>query len=117
LNRRLLQVAAQSTAPPSNGRLDGLFTSGDVQNGLKGCAASLPCPRDNPILGKTLDNALRENIMIQQAYYTSKFAGQAQVQAARRPSLLRTVINYFRKGWDDNLAYAEVVGKSGSYLG
>ena len=55
--------------------------------------------------------------MIQQAYYTPKFAGQVQAQAARRPSLLRAVINYFRKGWDNNLPYAEVVGKSGSYLG
>jgi len=57
--------------------------------------------------------------MIQQAYYTPKFAGEAQVQAATaaRTSLLSAVINYFRKGWDDNLAYAEVVGKSGSYLG
>lgn len=55
--------------------------------------------------------------MIQQAYYTPKFVGEAQVQATRRSSLLRAVINYFRKGWDDNLAYAEVVGKSGSYLG
>ncbi|NMV38232.1 hypothetical protein [Ralstonia insidiosa] len=55
--------------------------------------------------------------MIQQAYYTPKFAGQAQAQATRRPSPLRAVVNYFRKGWDDNLAYAEVVGKSGSYLG
>jgi hypothetical protein len=55
--------------------------------------------------------------MVQQAYYTPKFAGQAQVQAARRPSLLRAVVNFFRNGWDDNLVYAEVVGKSGSYLG
>lgn len=57
--------------------------------------------------------------MIQQAYYTPKFAGEAQVQAATaaRSSLLSAVINYFRKGWDDNLVYAEVVGKSGSYLG
>ncbi|CAJ0679442.1 hypothetical protein [Ralstonia mannitolilytica] len=55
--------------------------------------------------------------MIQQAYYTPKFAGQVQVQAARRTSLLRAILNYFRKGWDDNLPYAEVVGKSGSYLG
>ncbi|WP_296226377.1 hypothetical protein [Ralstonia sp. UBA689] len=55
--------------------------------------------------------------MIQQAYYTPKFAGEAQIQAANRTSLLRAVIDYFRKGWDDNLVYAEVVGKSGSYLG
>ena len=87
----------------------------DIQNVLKVRLASLLRPRDNPILGKTLDNALRENIMIQQAYYTPKFAGQAQ--ATRRPSLLRAVFNYFRKGWDNNLVYAEVVGKSGSYLG
>lgn len=74
--------------------------------------------RDNPILGKTLDNALRENIMIQQAYYTPKFAGQVQVQeAAGRTSLLRAVLNYFRQGWDDNLENAEVVGQSGSYVG
>ena len=95
----------------------GLFTLNDVQNGPDVCVASLPRSRDNPILGKTLDNATRENIMIQQAYYTPKFAGQAQVQAARRPSLLRAVVNFFRSGWDDNLVYAEVVGKSGSYLG
>ncbi|MGX0524225.1 hypothetical protein ACUXIW_001643 [Ralstonia pickettii] len=87
----------------------------DIQNVLKVRLASLLRPRDNPILGKTLDNALRENIMIQQTYYTPKFAGQAQ--ATRRPSLLRAVFNYFRKGWDNNLVYAEVVGKSGSYLG
>jgi hypothetical protein len=55
--------------------------------------------------------------MIQQAYFTPKFTGQAQVQADRRPSLLRAVIDYFRKGWDDNLENAEVVGQSGSYIG
>ncbi|CAJ0687546.1 hypothetical protein LMG19089_00168 [Ralstonia edaphis] len=55
--------------------------------------------------------------MVQQAYFTPKFAGDIQVQAANRTSLLRAVINFFRNGWDDNLPYAEVVGKSGSYLG
>jgi len=55
--------------------------------------------------------------MIQQAYFTPKFVGEAQGQTASRTSLLRAVINYFRNGWDDNLVYAEVVGKSGSYLG
>lgn len=57
--------------------------------------------------------------MIQQAYYTPKFAAEAHMQAAVRTplTLLGAVLNYFRKGWDNNLAYAEVVGKSGSYLG
>lgn len=55
--------------------------------------------------------------MVQQAYFTPKFAGNTQVQATNPTSLLRAVINFFRNGWDDNLVYAEVVGKSGSYLG
>ncbi len=57
--------------------------------------------------------------MIQQAYYTPKFAAEAQAQAANNKplALMRAVFNYFRNGWDDNLPYAEVVGKSGSYLG
>ena len=98
----------------SRGRL---FTWSDSENGPQVCFTSLPRPRDNPILGKTLNHALRENIMVQQAYFTPKFAGDIQVQAANRTSLLRAVINFFRNGWDDNLPYAEVVGKSGSYLG
>lgn len=57
--------------------------------------------------------------MIQQAYYTPKFAAEAHLEAASRTplALMRAVFNYFRQGWDDNLPYAEVVGKSGSYLG
>ncbi len=57
--------------------------------------------------------------MIQQAYYTPKFAAEARAQATNNKplALMRAVFNYFRNGWDDNLPYAEVVGKSGSYLG
>ena len=57
--------------------------------------------------------------MIQQAYYTPKFATEAQLQgASSKPmALMRAVFNYFRNGWDDNLENAEVVGKSGSYIG
>jgi len=57
--------------------------------------------------------------MIQQAYYTPKFAAEAQAQAAdSKPlALMRAVFNYFRNGWDNNLENAEVVGKSGSYIG
>ena len=53
-----------------------LFTLSDIENGPQVCFASLLSPRDNPILGKTLDHALRENIMVQQAYFTPKFAGE-----------------------------------------
>lgn len=55
--------------------------------------------------------------MIQQSYFTPKFAGQAQVQTAARTSLMREVLNYFRQGWQINLVNAEVVGQSGSYIG
>ncbi len=57
--------------------------------------------------------------MIQQAYYTPKFAAEAHMQAAVRTplALLRAVGKFFRQGWEDHLVYAEVVGKSGSYLG
>jgi len=57
--------------------------------------------------------------MIQQAYYTPKFATEAQLQTAgsKPMALMRAVFNYFRNGWDDNLENAEVVGKSGSHIG
>ena len=55
--------------------------------------------------------------MMQQSYFTPKFAGQAQVQAAGRMSLMREVLNYLRQGWQVNLANAKVVGQSGSYIG
>jgi hypothetical protein len=57
--------------------------------------------------------------MIQQSYFTPKFAADTQVQtAARTPAaLMREVMNYFRQGWQANLANAKVVGQSGSYIG
>ena len=57
--------------------------------------------------------------MIQQSYFTPKFAADTQVQtAARTPAaLMREVMNYFRQGWQANLVNAKVVGQSGSYIG
>jgi len=57
--------------------------------------------------------------MIQQSYFTPKFAAEAQLQtAAGTPqALMREVLNYFRQGWQVNLANAKVVGQSGSYAG
>lgn len=55
--------------------------------------------------------------MIQQSYFTPKFAGQTQVQAVSRTSLMREVLDYFRHGWQANLGHAKVIGRSGSYIG
>jgi hypothetical protein len=57
--------------------------------------------------------------MIQQSYFTPKFAAEAQVQAAARTpvTLMREALNYFRQGWQANLVNAKVVGQSGSYIG
>lgn len=57
--------------------------------------------------------------MIQQSYFTPKFAAEAQVQAAARTpvALMREALNYFRQGWQANLVNAKVVGQSGSYIG